>query len=52
MANHYDDGYQSAARGEGFSGSGAQEYAGDAAGKEARNRFQPTTNVDGVTFTA
>jgi len=52
MANNYDDGYQSALRGETFSGSGAQEYAGYAAGKEARDRFQPTTNVDGVTFTA
>ena len=52
MANNYDDGYQSALRGERFSGSGAQGYAGYAAGKEARDRFQPTTNVDGVSFTA
>jgi hypothetical protein len=44
MANNYDDGYQSAARGEAFSGSGAQEYAGYAAGKETRDRLQPTTN--------
>jgi len=52
MSNNYDDGYQAGARGEQFTGLGAQAYAGYAAGKEARQRGQPQTHVDGVGFTA
>jgi hypothetical protein len=52
MANNYGDGYQAGLRGEAFSGSGAQEYAGYAAGQEVRARSQPKTNIDGVSFTA
>ncbi len=50
--NNYDDGYQAGVRGEQFTGSGAQSYAGYAAGKEARQKGQPQTHVDGVGFTA
>jgi hypothetical protein len=52
MSNTYDDGYQAGVRGEQFTGSGDQAYAGYLAGKEARQRDQPKTNVDGVGFTA
>jgi hypothetical protein len=48
MSNNYDDGYQAGVRGEQFTGSGVQAYAGYAAGKEARQRGQPQTHVDGA----
>jgi hypothetical protein len=52
MSNNYQEGYEAGSRGEQFSGSGAQAYAGYAAGKEAREKGQPQTHVDGVGFTA
>jgi hypothetical protein len=52
MSNNYDDGYQAGLRGEQFTGSGVQSYAGYAAGQEARTKAQPQTQVDGVGFTA
>ena len=52
MSNNYDDGYQAGLRGEQFTGSSAQSYAGYAAGQEVRQKAQPQTQVDGVGFTA
>jgi hypothetical protein len=50
--NNYSDGYEAGLRGEQFTGSGAQEYSGYLAGKEARQKGQPQAHVDGVGFTA
>jgi hypothetical protein len=52
MTGDYSTGFEAGARGEPFRGSGAQEYAGWAAGKAQWDARQPQTSVDGVSFTA
>ena len=52
MTIDYSTGCESGARGEPFRQSGAQEYAGWAAGKTRWDARQPQTSVDGVSFTA
>ena len=52
MDNNYSSGFESGARGEQFSGGGAQEYAGWEAGRATYLKRMPQTHIDGPGFTA